>query len=109
MDRKRQGLSKLSADLLAKASDETATQVNRILLTFVGTTIFCLLSLLTPDAAEVVLERLHRVEHRGRPVADARVQPPSGGHQKREAGACLLVAYTDIAFLIATPANPPIT
>jgi uncharacterized protein YjbI with pentapeptide repeats len=51
MDRKRQGLSKLSADLLAKASDETATQVNRILLTFVGTTIFCLLSLLTPDSA----------------------------------------------------------
>ena len=38
------------------------------------------------DAAEVVLEHLHRVYHRGRPVADTRVQPSAGGHQKREAG-----------------------
>jgi len=31
--------------------DETATQVNRVGLTFVGTTAFCLLSLLSPDSA----------------------------------------------------------
>jgi hypothetical protein len=29
-------------------------------------------------AAEVGLERVHRVEYRGRPVADARVQPAAG-------------------------------
>jgi hypothetical protein len=51
MGRKGQSLSKLPPDLLAKAMDDTATQVNRLLLTFVGTAIFCLLSLLTPDSA----------------------------------------------------------
>lgn len=51
MDRNRRGLAKLQPDLLSKAIDDTATQVNRILLTFVGTTIFCILSLLTPDSA----------------------------------------------------------
>jgi hypothetical protein len=52
--RKRQGLCKLPADAIVKARDDTAAQVNRILLTFVGTVIFCVLSLLTPDSALLV-------------------------------------------------------
>src|SRR5215475_13821099 len=48
---RRQGLRKLSPDLIIKAWDETATQVTRIGLTFIGTAAFCLLSLLTPDSA----------------------------------------------------------
>jgi hypothetical protein len=47
---RRQGLRKLSPDLISKARDETATQVNRVGLTFVGTSAFCLLSLLSPDS-----------------------------------------------------------
>jgi uncharacterized protein YjbI with pentapeptide repeats len=46
----RQGLRKLSADLIDKASDETAAQVVRIMLAFVGTAAFCLLSLASPDS-----------------------------------------------------------
>jgi uncharacterized protein YjbI with pentapeptide repeats len=49
-DRHRQGLSKLSPDLIDKASDETASQVVRLMLTFVGTAAFCLLSLASPDS-----------------------------------------------------------
>jgi Pentapeptide repeats (8 copies) len=45
------GLRKLSPDLISKARDETATQVTRVGLTFVGTAAFCLLSLLSPDSA----------------------------------------------------------
>ena len=52
------------------------------------------------DAAELVLELLHRVDHRGRPVADAGVQAPTGGDQQREAGARLLVADADVALVI---------
>ena len=52
------------------------------------------------DAAEIVGERLHRVDHRGRPVADAGVQAATGGDQQREAGAGLLVADADIALVI---------
>jgi hypothetical protein len=48
---RRQGLRKLSPDLISKARDETSTQVTRVGLTFVGTTAFCLLSLLSPDSA----------------------------------------------------------
>ncbi len=48
---RHQGLRKLSPDLINEARDETATQVTRIGLTFVGTTAFCLLSLLSPDSA----------------------------------------------------------
>lgn len=51
MSQKRQGLRRPSPDLIAKARDDTATQVTRILLTFVGTAVFCALSLLTPDSA----------------------------------------------------------
>jgi hypothetical protein len=47
----RRGLRKLSPDLISKAMDETATQVTRIGLTFLGTAAFCLLSLLSPDTA----------------------------------------------------------
>ena len=43
------GLRKLSPDLIDKAGDDTAAQVNRILLTFVATAAFCLLSLFSPD------------------------------------------------------------
>ena len=52
--RKRQGLCKLPADAIVKARDDTAAQVNLILLTFVGTVIFCVLSLLTPDSALLI-------------------------------------------------------
>src|SRR5262245_32276549 len=47
----RGGLRKLSPDLISKATDETATQITRVGLTFLGTTAFCLLSLLSPDIA----------------------------------------------------------
>jgi Pentapeptide repeats (8 copies) len=49
--RRRRGLRTLSPDLISKARDETGTQVTRIGLTFLGTTAFCLLSLLSPDSA----------------------------------------------------------
>src|SRR5262249_25231907 len=49
--RRHQGLRKLSPNLISKASEETATQVTRVGLTFLGTTAFCLLSLLSPDSA----------------------------------------------------------
>jgi uncharacterized protein YjbI with pentapeptide repeats len=49
--RKLQGLRRLSPDLISKAIDETRAQVTRIGLTFLGTTAFCLLSLLSPDSA----------------------------------------------------------
>jgi uncharacterized protein YjbI with pentapeptide repeats len=48
---RRKGLRKLSPDLISKARDETATQVTRVGLTFLGTAAFCLLSLLSPDTA----------------------------------------------------------
>jgi uncharacterized protein YjbI with pentapeptide repeats len=47
----RRGLRKLSPDLISKARDETAAQVTRLGLTFLGTTAFCILSLLSPDSA----------------------------------------------------------
>ena len=50
MGRSRQGLRKLSADLIDKASDETTSQVVRLMLAFVGTAAFCLLSLASPDS-----------------------------------------------------------
>jgi len=48
---RRQGLRKLSPELISKARDETAAQVTRVGLTFLGTAAFCLLSLLSPDSA----------------------------------------------------------
>ena len=45
----RQGLRKLSADLIDKASDDTDDQVVRLMLGFVGTALFCLLALASPD------------------------------------------------------------
>ena len=51
---KRQGLCKLPSDAIIKARDDTAAQVNRVTLTFVGAVIFCVLSLLTPDSALLV-------------------------------------------------------
>ena len=47
---RRRSLRILSPDI-GKAADETATQVTRIGLTFLGTSAFCLLSLLGPDSA----------------------------------------------------------
>src|SRR6202047_5153859 len=49
--RKRQGLRRLTPDLISKAIHETTAQVTRIGLTFLGTAAFCLLSLLSPDSA----------------------------------------------------------
>src|SRR5690242_15537399 len=52
LGRNPQALRKLSPDLLTKArEDDTAAQINPILLTFVGAAVFCVLSLLTPDSA----------------------------------------------------------
>lgn len=48
---RRQGLRNLSPDLIGKARDETAAQVTRVGLTFVGTSAFCVLSLQSPDSA----------------------------------------------------------
>jgi uncharacterized protein YjbI with pentapeptide repeats len=48
---RRQGLRKLSPDLISKARDETDTQITRVGLTFLGTAAFCLLSLFSPDTA----------------------------------------------------------
>jgi hypothetical protein len=49
--RRRQSLRRLSPDLISKAAEDTAAQVTRIGLTFLGTAAFCLLSLLSPDTA----------------------------------------------------------
>jgi hypothetical protein len=49
--RKLEGLRRPPPDLIAKARDDTATQVNRVFLTLIGTAAFCLLSLLTPDSS----------------------------------------------------------
>jgi hypothetical protein len=49
--RKRQGLRRLSPELINKAIDKTAAHVTRIGLTFLGTAAFCLLSLFSPDSA----------------------------------------------------------
>ena len=51
MGRLRRGLRKLSPTLVAQALDETAASITRIVVTFVGAALFCLLSLLTPDSA----------------------------------------------------------
>jgi hypothetical protein len=48
---RRRGLRRPSSDFIGKARDEAATQVTRIGLTFLGTSAFCLLSLLSPDSA----------------------------------------------------------
>lgn len=53
MGGKPKGLRKLSADLIDKARDDTAAQVTRITLTFVGTVAFCWLSLFSPDSGLV--------------------------------------------------------
>jgi hypothetical protein len=50
-ERHAQSLRKPSPDLISKARDKTATLVTRFGLMFVGTTTFCLLSLLSPDSA----------------------------------------------------------
>src|SRR5271155_223790 len=51
-------------------------------------------------AAEVVLELFHRVDRRGRPIADARIEAAARGYQEREAGAGLLVANAGVALLV---------
>ncbi|KYK49466.1 hypothetical protein A1D31_24425 [Bradyrhizobium liaoningense] len=48
---RRRVLRILSPDAVGKATDETAAQVMRVGLTFLGTSAFCLLSLLSPDSA----------------------------------------------------------
>ncbi len=53
MGRRHQGLGPLSPDLIDKASDETDEQVVRLMLAFVGTAAFCLLSLALPFGANI--------------------------------------------------------
>lgn len=48
---RRHGLRKLSPGLISEARDDTAAQVFRIGLTFLGAAAFCLLSLFSPDSA----------------------------------------------------------
>ncbi len=48
---KSQGLRNLPPDLISKAIDETNDQIVRVGFTLIGTTAFCLLSLLSPDSA----------------------------------------------------------
>src|SRR3954464_13970390 len=52
------------------------------------------------DNAEVVLELLHDVDHRVRPVRDTRIQAAARRRQYREAGADLRIADADLALLI---------
>jgi hypothetical protein len=51
MNRNLQGFRKPSPDAIATARDDTTAQVNRVFLTLVGTAVFCLLSLFSPDSA----------------------------------------------------------
>ena len=57
-------------------------------------------ALIHRDAAEVVLEDLHGIEHRGRPIADAGIQTTAGSHQQRKAAAGLLIADANIALFV---------
>src|SRR6185369_9176584 len=58
------------------------------------------IALIHRDAAEIALERFHRVEHRGGPVAHARVQSPAGSDEQWEARANHLVANADVTLFI---------
>src|SRR5439155_5052630 len=58
------------------------------------------IALIHRDAAEVALERFHRVEDRGGPVAHAGVQAPAGSDEQREARASHLVADAEVTLLI---------
>ena len=58
------------------------------------------IALVHGNAAEVVLESLHRVDHGARPIADARVQSTSRCHQQRKTAADLLVTNADVASLV---------
>src|SRR5437773_1862516 len=63
-------------------------------------------ALIHRDAAEVVLERFHRVEHRGGPVAHPRVQAPAGRDEQREARANRLVADANVTLFIERHGSP---
>jgi hypothetical protein len=52
------------------------------------------------DATELVLEQCHRIEHRSRPVADARVQAAAGDKKQRKAVPGFLVTDADIVLLV---------
>src|SRR5580700_3621179 len=66
------------------------------------------IALVHRDAAEVVLEFFHRVDYRGRPIADARIEAAARSDQQREAGAGLLVANTNVTLLIKRHRTPPV-
>jgi hypothetical protein len=51
LEKHRRGLRKLPPDLIGKARDENAAQVTRLGLTFLGTAMFCFLSVLGPDSS----------------------------------------------------------
>src|SRR5262245_61256879 len=57
-------------------------------------------ALIHRDAAKLVLEYFHRVENRGAPIADARVEPATGDEKQRETGTGFLITDSDVAFLI---------
>src|ERR1700733_588055 len=51
-------------------------------------------------AAELVLEYVHRVEHRVGPVADPRVQAGTGDEEKRKAAPGFLIADLNVTILV---------
>jgi len=57
-------------------------------------------ALIHRDAAKVILERFHRVEDRGGPVAHARVQSPARSNEQRKTRANRLVADADVTLFI---------
>src|SRR4029077_4540915 len=58
------------------------------------------IALIHRDAAEVALERYHRIEDRGGPVAHAGVQAPAGSDEQWEARANRFVADADVTLFI---------
>ena len=54
------------------------------------------------DAAEVVLENLHGVEHLAGPAAHDGVKAAARGHQQGETGPDLIVVDSNIASLVKT-------
>ena len=59
------------------------------------------------DAAELVFENLHGVEHRGGPIADTVVQASARGDQQRKAGAGLFAADADLTIFVERRAVSP--
>src|SRR6516165_4358421 len=65
------------------------------------------LRLVHRDAAELLFESLHGVEHCGGPIAETGVQTSAAGDQQRKAGAGLFVADADVTFFVERHAISP--